>query len=134
MVITEIPWLVQKSRLVEKIAELLNEKKLPLVGDVRDESGQLVTTTFMDYTCPTAVDVPSFEVEHQETPWRSEEDFAIAHVPGRAILHRGRHRHGAHPITGGERYNLILWCGSSRYDSRYENEHVPGWCGWTGDG
>ncbi|WP_407174867.1 DNA topoisomerase IV subunit A [Bradyrhizobium sp. STM 3562] len=38
IVITEIPWLVQKSRLVEKIAELLNEKKLPLVGDVRDES------------------------------------------------------------------------------------------------
>jgi len=28
-VITEIPYLVQKSRLVEKIAELLNEKKLP---------------------------------------------------------------------------------------------------------
>src|ERR1700753_4331998 len=38
IVITEIPWLVQKSRLVEKIAELLNQKKLPLVGDVRDES------------------------------------------------------------------------------------------------
>ena len=37
VVITEIPWLVQKSRLIEKIAELLNEKKLPLVGDVRDE-------------------------------------------------------------------------------------------------
>ncbi len=37
VVITEIPWLVQKGRLVEKIAELLNEKKLPLVGDVRDE-------------------------------------------------------------------------------------------------
>ena len=40
VVITEIPWLVQKSRLVEKIAELLNEKKLPLVGDVRDEFGR----------------------------------------------------------------------------------------------
>lgn len=38
VVITEIPWLVQKSRLVEKIAELLNAKKLPLVADVRDES------------------------------------------------------------------------------------------------
>jgi topoisomerase IV subunit A len=38
VVITEIPWLVQKSRLVEKIAELLNERKLPLVADVRDES------------------------------------------------------------------------------------------------
>ncbi len=37
LVITEIPWLVQKSRLVEKIAELLNDKKLPLVGDIRDE-------------------------------------------------------------------------------------------------
>ncbi|RIL07374.1 MAG: hypothetical protein DCC71_03430 [Proteobacteria bacterium] len=35
---------------------------------VYDESGQLLTTTFMDYTCPTAVDVPSFEVAHQETP------------------------------------------------------------------
>src|SRR6188474_997944 len=40
VVITEIPWLVQKSRLVERIAELINEKKLPLVGDVRDESAE----------------------------------------------------------------------------------------------
>src|SRR4051795_8758903 len=40
IVVTEIPWLVQKSRLIEKIAELLNEKKLPLVGDVRDESAE----------------------------------------------------------------------------------------------
>ena len=40
VVITEIPWLVQKSRLIEKIAELLAEKKLPLVGDIRDESAE----------------------------------------------------------------------------------------------
>src|SRR6201994_3024471 len=40
VVITQIPWLVQKSRLGEKIAELLNHKKLPLVGDVRDESAE----------------------------------------------------------------------------------------------
>jgi topoisomerase-4 subunit A len=40
IVITEMPWLVQKSRLVEKIAELLNDKKLPLVADVRDESAE----------------------------------------------------------------------------------------------
>ena len=38
IIVTEIPWLVQKSRLIERIAELLNEKKLPLVGDIRDES------------------------------------------------------------------------------------------------
>ena len=40
IVVTEIPWLVQKSRLVEKLAELINEKKLPLVADVRDESAE----------------------------------------------------------------------------------------------
>jgi topoisomerase-4 subunit A len=39
-VITEIPYMVQKSRLIEKIAELLNDKKLPLVADVRDESAE----------------------------------------------------------------------------------------------
>jgi topoisomerase-4 subunit A len=40
IVITEIPWLVQKGRLVEKLAELVNEKKLPFVADVRDESAE----------------------------------------------------------------------------------------------
>src|SRR5882757_3133397 len=40
VVITEIPWLVRKSGLVAKIADLLNDKKLPLVGDVRDESAE----------------------------------------------------------------------------------------------
>ena len=40
IVVTEIPWLVQKSRLIERIAELLNEKKLLLGGDIRDESAE----------------------------------------------------------------------------------------------
>jgi topoisomerase-4 subunit A len=40
IVITEIPYLVQKSRLVEKIAELLIARKLPLLEDVRDESAE----------------------------------------------------------------------------------------------
>lgn len=40
VVITEIPFLVQKSRLIEKVAELLDQKKLPLVGDIRDESAE----------------------------------------------------------------------------------------------
>ena len=38
IVVTEIPYGVQKSKLVEKIAELLLGKKLPLLKDVRDES------------------------------------------------------------------------------------------------
>ena len=40
VVVTEIPWLVQKGRLVERLAELVNEKKLPFVADVRDESAE----------------------------------------------------------------------------------------------
>ncbi len=40
IVVTEIPYLVQKSKLIERIAELLNDKKLTLLGDVRDESAE----------------------------------------------------------------------------------------------
>jgi topoisomerase-4 subunit A len=40
IVVTEIPWLVQKSRLVERLAELINQKKLPLVAEARDESAE----------------------------------------------------------------------------------------------
>src|SRR6266849_6413093 len=38
IVVTEVPFQVQKGRLVEKIAALLEEKKLPLLADIRDES------------------------------------------------------------------------------------------------
>ncbi len=40
IVVTEIPFQVQKSRLIEKIAELLIARKLPLLEDVRDESAE----------------------------------------------------------------------------------------------
>ena len=40
IIITEIPFQVQKSRLIEKIAELLLARKLPLLEDVRDESAE----------------------------------------------------------------------------------------------
>lgn len=42
IVITEIPYQVQKSRLIEKMAELLNEKKLPLLQDINDESAETI--------------------------------------------------------------------------------------------
>jgi aerobic carbon-monoxide dehydrogenase large subunit len=35
---------------------------------VYDEAGQLQTASFMDYTMPTAVDLPNFETGHEETP------------------------------------------------------------------
>jgi topoisomerase IV subunit A len=40
IVVTEIPYQVQKARLVERLAELLSERKLPLLADVRDESAE----------------------------------------------------------------------------------------------
>ncbi|HWG78650.1 MAG TPA: DNA topoisomerase IV subunit A, partial [Stellaceae bacterium] len=38
VIVSEIPYQVPKSRLIEKIAQLLEERKLPLLADVRDES------------------------------------------------------------------------------------------------
>ena len=38
IVVTEIPYQVQKSKLIEKIAELINSKKIPILGDIHDES------------------------------------------------------------------------------------------------
>jgi topoisomerase-4 subunit A len=38
IVIIEMPYQVQKARLIEKIAELMQDKKLPLIDDIRDES------------------------------------------------------------------------------------------------
>jgi topoisomerase-4 subunit A len=46
IVVTEIPWQVQKMRLVERIAELINERKLPLLADMRDESAEDVRLVF----------------------------------------------------------------------------------------
>ncbi|MBV9703916.1 MAG: DNA topoisomerase IV subunit A [Methylobacteriaceae bacterium] len=40
VVVTEIPYGVQKSKLIERLAEVVNERKLPLVADVRDESAE----------------------------------------------------------------------------------------------
>ncbi len=40
IVVTEIPYMVQKSKLIERVAELLTDKKLPLLGDIRDESAE----------------------------------------------------------------------------------------------
>jgi topoisomerase-4 subunit A len=45
-VVTEIPYGVQKSRLIERLAELVNEKKLPLVAEVRDESAEDIRIVF----------------------------------------------------------------------------------------
>ena len=35
------------------------------------------------------------------------------HQLGRGLLHRAQHMHGAHAVTGGVRYNLVIWMRSS---------------------
>ena len=42
VIITEIPYQVQKSKLIEKMAELFREKKLPLLANIQDESTDTV--------------------------------------------------------------------------------------------
>lgn len=49
----------------------------------------------------------------RETSNQNARFTEISHVPSIALLHRGQHRHGASPITSGERYNLIIWMRSS---------------------
>jgi topoisomerase-4 subunit A len=40
VVVTEIPYQVAKSRLIEKLAEIVQTKKLPILADIRDESAE----------------------------------------------------------------------------------------------
>lgn len=63
-----------------------------------------------------------------EVPETHNEDFEYTHTPGRAIMHIGKHRHGANAIKSGvscsevyilsnnpqERYNLIVWWRSNK--------------------
>ena len=40
LIVTEIPYQIQKSRLIEKLADALHQKKLPMLSDIRDESSE----------------------------------------------------------------------------------------------
>ncbi|KAL1531878.1 2-oxoglutarate and iron-dependent oxygenase domain-containing protein cp2 [Salvia divinorum] len=67
--------------------------------------------------------------KHVNTETQSEEIFDYSHVPGRAVLHRGRHRHGARATTSGKRINLVLWCRSSVFrESRKYQKDFSSWC------
>ncbi|XP_074281849.1 2-oxoglutarate and iron-dependent oxygenase domain-containing protein CP2 [Silene latifolia] len=68
--------------------------------------------------------------KHVNTETQPEESFDYSHVRGRAILHRGRHRHGARATTDGRRLNMILWCRSSvfRELKKYQKD-FSNWCG-----
>ncbi|KDO76833.1 hypothetical protein CISIN_1g0170101mg, partial [Citrus sinensis] len=67
--------------------------------------------------------------KHVNTETQSEEILDYSHVPGYAVLHRGRHRHGARATTSGSRVNLLVWCRSSvfRELKKYQKE-CSSWC------
>ena len=46
LVISEIPYMVQKGKLIEQIAQLIADKKLPILEDVRDESDEQIRIVF----------------------------------------------------------------------------------------
>ncbi|CAH8383002.1 unnamed protein product [Eruca vesicaria subsp. sativa] len=59
-----------------------------------------------------------------------KENYDYSQVSGQAVLHHGRHRHGARAITSGRLVNLIMWCRSStfREAKRYQKD-FSSWCG-----
>jgi hypothetical protein len=65
----------------------------------------------------------------QQSSFPSTQEYVeIKHKVGRALLHRGQHRHGANEIASGERYNLILWCRSNQYRQQDNFGECPDWC------
>lgn len=67
---------------------------------------------------------------HVNVDARPEELFEYSHVPGQAMLHAGRHRHGANEIISGHRMNLILWCRSAVFRELKKHQHdFYSWCG-----
>ena len=62
---------------------------------------------------------------HRQTGCSDSDRFVWEHAPGTALLHAGKHRHGALRIASGERINLILWCRDSQ---AVPPEDCPPWC------
>ncbi|XP_051146314.1 2-oxoglutarate and iron-dependent oxygenase domain-containing protein CP2-like [Andrographis paniculata] len=66
---------------------------------------------------------------HTNTETQPDEIFDYSHVPGRAVLHRGHHRHGARATTSGSRVNLVLWCRSSVFKELTKHQkNFFNWC------
>ena len=65
---------------------------------------------------------------HLQTACSPADSFTYEHVPGHALLHAGKHRHGAHPIRGGRRVNLIVWCRSPATRAGDPTHACPAWC------
>ncbi len=54
-----------------------------------------------------------------------QQQYQHEHTIGHAVMHLGRHRHGADEIMEGERINLIIWARSSSFRAAAAYQHVP---------
>lgn len=63
--------------------------------------------------------------QHRQTGCSDADRFVWEHQPGVALLHAGKHRHGALAIEGGERRNLIVWC---RSKAQPVGDDCAPWC------
>lgn len=68
--------------------------------------------------------------KHVNSEAHLEEFLEYSHVPGQAVLHHGRHRHGARATTAGQRTNLLMWCRSSVFrEMKRIKKDFSAWCG-----
>ncbi|KAL9291825.1 putative oxoglutarate/iron-dependent dioxygenase [Arabidopsis thaliana] len=68
--------------------------------------------------------------KHVNTATKADETYDYCHIPGQAVLHRGRHRHGARATTCGHRVNMLLWCRSSVFrELKTHHKDFSSWCG-----
>ncbi|XP_010465904.1 PREDICTED: uncharacterized PKHD-type hydroxylase At1g22950-like [Camelina sativa] len=68
--------------------------------------------------------------KHVNTATKTDEIYDYHHMPGQAVLHRGRHRHGARATTSGHRVNMLLWCRSSVFrELKTHQKEFSSWCG-----
>ena len=97
IVVTEIPYQVQKGKLVERIAELLIAKKLPLLGDVRDESTEDIRLVLepKSRTCDPQVLMESL--------------YRLTDLESRVSLNMNVLSHGRIPNVLGLRDVLVQW-------------------------
>ncbi|ADZ70317.1 DNA topoisomerase IV subunit A [Polymorphum gilvum SL003B-26A1] len=97
VVVTEIPYQVQKSRLIEKIAELLMARKLPLLDDIRDESAEDVRIVLV----PRSRNV--------DAALLMESLFKLTDLESRFPLNMNVLSHGKVPMVMGVRQVLREW-------------------------
>jgi topoisomerase-4 subunit A len=111
IVITEIPYLVQKSRLIEKIAELLEAKRLPLLADIRDESAEDIRIVLE----PRARTVDPLVL--------MEQLFRLTDLETRISLNMNVLSRGQVPVVLGLSEVLTEWLGHRKTVLRRRSEH-----------